>query len=100
MKRIEDWLPKAVEQKSLLKAARAQKVFERWPEVVGDLMASKCVPDQFDHGILWVTASGSAWAQELRLNQEVILERLNNLAGERLFTGIRVSNQRRREDPG
>jgi predicted nucleic acid-binding Zn ribbon protein len=98
MKRIDGWLPKAIEQPEVLKAARAGKVFERWPEVVGDLLAAKSSPDQFDHGILWVTAAGSAWAQELRLNQEVILERLNSFAGERLFTGIRVSNQRRRED--
>jgi predicted nucleic acid-binding Zn ribbon protein len=62
----------------------------RWPEIVGPILAKHSHPERYDRGTLWIAASGSAWAQELRLGQELILGRLNEAVGETLFTGIRV----------
>lgn len=91
LRRLQDLLEGAVDRPEILRAARAQRVLRQWNEVVGPLLADKVQPDRYDHGTLWVAAVGSAWAQEIRLRQDTILERLNQLAEERsLFLQIRA----------
>lgn len=99
MKRLDDWMAQAVEQKEVLRAARAQVVLKEWPAVVGEILADKSTPERFEHGTLWVAVTGSAWAQELRFMQDKILDRLNRLAGEPdLFRELRVGTRTPRRD--
>ena len=102
MRKIGDLIGEAFQNKEVMKAEKDQQVLWRWPAVVGEFLASKTVPDRFEHGTLWVAASGSAWAQEVRLQQVEILERLNTFAGERLFELLRVGSRppRRTWEPG
>ena len=91
MKKVSNILPQSIEQSEILKSARAQLLFKHWPEVVGEFLSSKSFPDRFEKGIVWVHVENSVWAQELRLQEETILERLNQLSAEsKLFQGIRV----------
>ncbi|MBL8048621.1 MAG: DUF721 domain-containing protein [Chthonomonas sp.] len=92
----------SVAQAEVLRAARAQQILRHWPEVVGEFLASKCVPDRFERGTLWIAASGSAWAQELRLQQADILAKLNAYAGTSLFLALRIGTRtpRRTWEPG
>lgn len=98
MKRVADLLGKAVEQKEVLRAARAQAILRRWVSVVGEVLATKATPERFERGTLWVAAAGSAWAQEIALRKELILDRLNDLADERLFEDLRVGTREPRRD--
>lgn len=105
MKRLSDLLTGALEQKEILRTARAQAVLRRWAEVVGVVLAEKAVPERFERGTVWVAAVGSAWAQEIALRKELILGRTNDMAGEELFLDLRAGAKepRRdlsREDPG
>lgn len=96
MKRIADILP-ALDQREVLRGARAQRVLRSWPSIVGDLIARKSTPDRYDHGTVWIAAPESAWAQEIRLRSEDILQRLNDMAGEPgLFRELRVGAAGRR----
>lgn len=91
MKRVDGLLGMALGRPEVLRAARAQKAMQKWGEVVGEALADKSFPDRFDRGTLWVVATGSAWAQEIRLRKEEIVRRLNEAAGEAgLFNEIRV----------
>lgn len=90
MKRIQGMMGSAIGRPEVLRAARAQIAMRKWPEVVGAAIAEKSAPDRYDRGTLWVVASGSAWAQEIRLRKEEIVKRLNELAGESLFVDVRV----------
>ena len=95
MKKVNDFLGFAIEGKEVLKAARAQTALRSWPSVVGETLASKSIVEKFDHGTVVVEVDGSAWAQELRLNSETIIRRLNEIAGESgLFLKIRVVTRR------
>lgn len=98
MKRVADLLGKAVEQTEVLRAARAQAVVRQWASIVGEVLATKATPERFERGTLWVAASGSAWAQEIALRKELILDRLNGLADERLFEDLRVGTREPRRD--
>ena len=56
-------------------------VFERWTEVVGPLLASKCRPVALKKGILFVHVSDSVWMQELQMQKVMLLDRIRELFG-------------------
>lgn len=94
MRQLSDVLPEALGRADVLRAARALRVARQWEAVVGQILAARSAPDRFDHGTLWVSVTTSVWAQEIRLRRESILERLNEVAGERgLFRELRVTVQ-------
>jgi predicted nucleic acid-binding Zn ribbon protein len=91
MKKLNDMLAAAVGRPEVLRTARAQIAMQHWRDVVGDALAEKSFPDRYEKGTLWVVATGSAWAQEIRLRKEDIVRRLNETASEPgLFANVRV----------
>lgn len=91
MKIMADVLGDAIGRREVIRAARAQMLFKRWDEIVGQHLANNSKPDRFEHGVLWVSSTGSAWSQEIMLQKHLILERMNLMAGEDLFTDLRAS---------
>ena len=92
MKRLGDLMGATLGHKEVLRAARAQTVSRQWADIVGSLLASKSTPDRFESGVLFIQAINSTWAQEIRMQEETIVERLNEKAQEPgLFREIRVS---------
>ena len=89
MRKVDGMLRSALGRPEIVKAARAWRIMHRWSEVVGEGLAERSTPDRYDRGTVWVATRGSAWAQELRLMKETILERMNGMAGDRLFTEVR-----------
>ncbi len=98
MKRLSDVLGTVFADSDVPNAARANIVMRQWSTAVGEILALHSAPDRYDHGVLWVEATGSAWAQEIRMSQAVILEKMNDIAGEQLFREIRVSHRARKPD--
>jgi predicted nucleic acid-binding Zn ribbon protein len=83
-------LGQAIGREEVLRMARAQAVLRDWTAIVGPQMATRSHPDRFDRGTVWVAVEGSAWAQELRMIKDVILQRLEQKAGESgLFLDVR-----------
>lgn len=101
MRRLSHMLPAAVSRDEVLRAARAQKILKDWPKFVGASLATRCHPDRYDHGTVWVAVESTTWAQELRMNRETILARLNEHSGESaLFQDIRFGVRPiRRDEP-
>lgn len=90
MNPIQHLLNSMVVPPEVLRAARAISTMKKWEIVVGKEMAARSWPERYDHGTLWVAVVGSAWAQELRMQQEQILARLNETANEEtLFVNVR-----------
>jgi predicted nucleic acid-binding Zn ribbon protein len=83
-------LPAAVGNEEVVRAGVAKRHLDRWPEVVGEMLAAKSWPDRYTRGTVWVAVQGSAWAQELRLMKPKILERLRDMSGDpEMFTDVR-----------
>ena len=101
MKKVGQVLKDSVMSDEMLDATRAQRALQCWPEVVGEKLAEKCRPDRYTRGTVWVAVSGAAWAQELRMMKDVLLERLRTLSGEEnLFTDIRFGVRKLPPIPG
>ncbi|MCX5045017.1 DUF721 family protein [Aldersonia sp. NBC_00410] len=66
-------------------------VFGRWSAVVGDDVASHCVPTALRERVLHVSAESTAWATQLRMLQSQILARIAAAVGDGLVTGLRIT---------
>lgn len=104
MRRLGGLLGDAIKRREVLRAARAQKVLKDWPEIVGPLLAQRSHPDRFEQGTVWVSVVGSAWAQELRMREPEILERIAVRTGDRhlvvsLRFGVRPLPEDSEEEP-
>jgi len=60
---------------------RMRGVFGRWPELVGDDVATHCTPESFTDGKLVVRTDSTAWATQLRLLAPTLVRRLNEELG-------------------
>jgi hypothetical protein len=80
-------------------AAGVEVVFERWAEVVGDVMAARTRPSRIDGHRLVVQCDEPAVATHVRFLQAEIVERVGQLSGERRITHVEVSVARRQRSP-
>lgn len=100
MRPAHELLPNAVRNKGILQGARAWKVLENWDEVVGPILAEKCWPERFEKGTVYIAVIGAAWVQELRLQQEIFLKRLQSFSPDpNLIQGLRFSDRAGTEKP-
>lgn len=90
MRKVGQMLSPALGREEVMRASRAFKVLREWPQIVGEAMAQRSFPDRFDRGTVWVAVEGSAWAQELRMQKDQIIQKLEEKAGETgLFLNLR-----------
>ena len=83
MKRIDRVLQFAFDQKEIVKAAQVGQALRRWDEIVGEELARRSWPDRYEAGTVYIAASGSAWAQELRMRKTLIMDRIAEILGTR-----------------
>jgi hypothetical protein len=89
LKGISDLIGSAVSRPELVRHAKAAQALERWAELVGREFAEVSSPKKYEAGRLTVAVSSAGWLQEMRLQTDSFLKKLNKLAGEPLFSEIR-----------
>jgi predicted nucleic acid-binding Zn ribbon protein len=68
------------------------ELFVSWKEVAGEDIAAKTNPETFRDGVFEVRATSTAWATQLRLLNEVILEKLRAKFPNLEITELKVLN--------
>jgi predicted nucleic acid-binding Zn ribbon protein len=63
------------------------ELFVRWGEIVGEINAKNSQPETLNNGKLTIRCKSTAWATELRLMQNQILEKI-----EASFPELKISN--------
>jgi predicted nucleic acid-binding Zn ribbon protein len=72
----------------------------RWVEVVGEAMAQRSQPERYENGTVYVAVEGAAWAQELRMSKDKILEKLRALSNEpQMFREVRFGVRSVKHEP-
>lgn len=89
MEKIGDVISRLMMRERNERRARQGPIFDRWPEVVGDLLAKKCLPVAVRKGVLVVQVADSVWMQELQMQKMEILERIRELVGADTVEDIR-----------
>jgi predicted nucleic acid-binding Zn ribbon protein len=67
------------------------KVKENWQRIVGPNLAGNCQPYEITNGILKITASSTAWATEIKLLANVLVNNACDILGANSVTEIQVS---------
>jgi predicted nucleic acid-binding Zn ribbon protein len=62
-----------------------------WPEACGEAIANASEPVAERQGRVTIACQSGAWAQELELMQETLLERLEQLVGEGRISALRFT---------
>lgn len=65
------------------------KLESSWAELVGPYLASKTRPASVRQGLLTVTVRNAGWANELRFQNDLFLEKLDGLLGAGVIKEIR-----------
>jgi predicted nucleic acid-binding Zn ribbon protein len=90
MKRIDEFLRAVTQKLELGLGLMRQSTLEHWEDAAGKPLAALSVPEGFEGDLLKVRALHPAAVMELRMRQAEILGCLNELAGEIVFTEIRI----------
>jgi predicted nucleic acid-binding Zn ribbon protein len=67
------------------------RVFERWPELVGDVLANHVQPTGLRDGILRLRADEPAWAVQIRYLGTDLVDTINERLGEVIVEEIVIS---------
>jgi predicted nucleic acid-binding Zn ribbon protein len=79
--------------------AGVEVVFDRWDEVVGEVMAARTRPVAIDGETLVVRCDDPALTTHVRFLEPQLLARLAELSGARHITRVEVRVDRRRRGP-
>ena len=66
-------------------------VFNRWSDLVGPDVASKCSPVSLRKGVLEVTTDSPGWAAQLRYLAPKVLAAVNDAAGSTIAKRLQIS---------
>ncbi len=66
-------------------------LWQDWPKIAGNKLASNCSPVNFQHGILTIAASHPQWIQALIFNRNQLLSALQAKGHE--IKGLRIKQQ-------
>lgn len=73
-----------------------QQVFSRWPELVGEDLASVTEPESLHEGCLVVSVGDPAWASSIGFRRPELLDRLAEVLGPGVVGTIEVRVRARR----
>jgi len=79
---VKDVLEQTLDILGLKRGIRKARAITCWPEVVGDEIANHAQAKSIKNGILFVTTSSPAWAQEMSLMKKRLIKKLNHHLGE------------------
>jgi len=82
---VGDLLPGVIDKYRLRKKMELYRLFSRWPEVVGPQLVKKCQPLFINRKKLHLKVVNHAWMHQLYFFQDRIIDRFNELAGDKIL---------------
>ena len=89
MQHIKEALRSFVQKEGLDNGIQEQKAISVWPEVVGENISANSLPKSINSGILIVEVSNAVWRQELQLQKNTIIKKINNVLTKKIIKDIR-----------
>ncbi|GAA1453108.1 DUF721 domain-containing protein [Nesterenkonia lacusekhoensis] len=65
-------------------------VIARWDQLVGEQVAEHCRPERFENGVVDVVCDSTAWATNLKLMQNQLMEMFTRELGRGIVTGLNI----------
>ena len=91
MKHIELILKKAIEKNGFNHYVNQQKAIDRWSEIVGKTISENTKATKMSNGVLYIETKNSTWRQELQLQKQDIVKKLNKKLKNKIIKDIRFT---------
>lgn len=86
---IGEVLDQTLKKMGLTKRYHAELAIDRWPQIVGEDIATHACPVRMEDGVLFISVSSSVWSHHLFMLKESIIYKINQFIGERIVKDIR-----------
>jgi hypothetical protein len=87
---VGDLLAGLLGRKEFAEGMRLGRLAKRWPEVVGERLATECRPVRLEAGTLTVAASSGPWGAQVRFLAGEIQTRANRTLGDAVVSRVTV----------
>ena len=89
MKRFKDVIQKAIDRAGIKTALNQEKAVLLWGVVVGEVVSSVTKAERVDSGSLVVKVESPVWRQELHMQKDDIINKINKKIGTKAIREIR-----------
>ena len=89
MKRFKDVIQKAIDRAGIKTALSQEKAVLLWGVVVGEVVSSVTKAERVDSGSLVVKVESPVWRQELHMQKDDIINKINKKIGTKVIREIR-----------
>lgn len=89
MERLKKAIESAINKAGIEKALKQESAVFLWQEVVGRTVSKAAKAEKVDRGILIVKTDSSVWRQELQMQKEQLIEKINKKIGSEAIKEIR-----------
>ena len=89
MQRLKTVIKEAVKETGIEKALKQESAVFLWEEVVGKTVSTVTEAKKVENGILLIKTQSPTWRQELYMQKEEILNKINKKIGSRTIKEIR-----------
>jgi len=90
MQRLKKAIGEAIKKAGLKKALEQESAVKIWGEVVGEKIKNNVKAERVENGRLFVKTHSSTWRQELQMQQEKIVLKINKKIGANAIKEIRI----------
>ena len=89
MKHLKKAIEKAVLGAGIEKALKQESAVFLWKEVVGKRVSREAKAERVDAGVLIIKTKSSVWRQELQMQKEKLINKINKKIGSKAIKEIR-----------
>ena len=89
MESLKNAIKKAVEKKGIDVALKQESAVFLWKDIVGEVVAGVTETKGVEKGVLTVKTSSPTWRQELHMQKNEILDKINKKIGSKAIKEIR-----------
>ena len=89
MQKLKTAIKEAVKETGIEKALKQESAIFLWEEVVGKTVSTVTEAKKVENGILLIKTQSPTWRQELYMQKENILNKINRKIGSRAIKEIR-----------
>ena len=89
MKHLKKAIREAVESAGIESALNQEVAIVLWEEVVGEVVSSFTKAERVDSGTLTIRVETAVWRQELYMQKEKLIKKINNKIGTKAIKEIR-----------
>ena len=90
MEQLKKVLKKTIENSGFKNAILQENAISIWPNVVGKNISKISKATSVDKGVLFVTVESATWKQELHMQKNEIINKINEKIGSKTIKEIRL----------